>query len=98
MKPIYKKNNKLKGCYGQTTTEKGKRPIIEINKKAHKSVKKDKSIPKRSRTLIDTIVHETMHARHPKMHEKTVRKNTPNTVARMSKKSKSRLYSTLGQY
>ena len=58
-------NNKLKGSYGETTIQKGKPTRISINVKKHKGDK---------RQLADTIKHELMHAKHPKMHEKTVYK------------------------
>lgn len=86
-----KVNNKMK-WYGETNFGPKVTKIV-INKKLHKkAIKKDKSILKKSRTLIDTIVHEEMHARHPKMHEKTVRKMTPRKVAKMSRLSKNKLY------
>lgn len=75
-----------------TSFEDGKPTKIEINKKKHKNIKKDKSLPKKSRTLLDTIVHEEMHAKHPKMHEKTVRKMTPKKVAKMSSTLKKKIY------
>ena len=89
-------NNKLKGAYGATTFIDNKAVKIEINKKKHKRIKSDKTIPKKSRTLLDTIVHEEMHAKHPKMHEKTVRKLTPRKIMKMTKKQKSKLYSKYG--
>lgn len=83
-----KVNNKLKS-YGVADTEK---KTIEINKKMHKNIKKDKSLPKKSRSLIDTIVHEEMHIKHPKMHEKTVRREAPRRVAGMSSAQKASHY------
>lgn len=85
-KHVFKKK---KGIYGETDFEK---KTITINKAKHKNIKKDKSIVKASRTMIDTMVHEEMHKNHPKMHEKTVRKLTPKKVKRMSKRSKKKLY------
>ena len=92
LKPIRKVNNHLKAVYGMTTTQNGKRPIIEINKKKHKTISNDKSLLKRDRTLINTIVHEEMHAKHPKMHEKTVYKSTPRKVKNLTLKEKIKLY------
>ena len=89
---IRKKNNKLRGAYGMTTID-SKKVKIEINKKRHKRIKSDKSLPKKSRTMIDTIVHEEMHARHPKMHERTVRKLTPRRVSKMTAQQKAKHYS-----
>jgi len=44
-----------------------KKHTIKINKKRHKGDKKE---------LASTIKHELMHAKHPKMWEKTVYKKT----------------------
>lgn len=76
----YKVDNKLKDTYGETDLN---TKVIKINKKLHK---KDKE------SMIDTIVHEHMHLKHPLMHEKTVRRLTPKKVKKMTKKSKARLY------
>ena len=65
---------------GETDTDK---KVIKINKK--KSKKKT--------SIIDTIAHEEMHVKHPKMHEKTVYKKTKHKVKSLSRKSKQRLYS-----
>lgn len=86
-------SNKLKGLYGET--DYGKK-VITINKKAHKKtthpswVKKN---PDGTANLLDTIVHERMHANHPKMHEKTVRKKTSIVINKMGPKQKKKLYS-----
>lgn len=79
----YKVNNKLRGSYGEIDY---KKRVISINKTLHKKDKED---------IIDTITHEEMHRKHPKMHEKTVRKETPKVVSKMSNKSKARLYSKI---
>lgn len=57
--------------------------VIRINKK--KSKKKS--------SVIDTIVHEEMHAKHPRMTEKSVYKKTPKVVKSLGKKRKAKLYS-----
>lgn len=57
----------MKGSYGETHIVKGKAPVVLINVRKHKGDKKE---------LADTIKHELMHAKHPKMHEKTVYKRT----------------------
>lgn len=85
-------NNKMRGCYGRTTFEDNKPTKIEVSKKAHKDIKKDKSLPKKSRSLIDTIVHEEMHANHPNRHEKTIRKMAPKLVEKLGKLRKQALY------
>ncbi len=73
-----KVDNHLKGSYGETTISKNK-TVIKINVKKHKGNKAE---------LADTIKHELLHAKHPKMHEKTVRKLT---AAPMSKGEQARL-------
>lgn len=84
---------KVKGAYGETDTN---TKVIKINKAYHKSkwnhspaVKKNKN---GTANLLDTEVHELMHAKHPKMHERTVRKKTPKKIKRMSKRAKVRVY------
>ena len=59
------------------------RKIIKINKKASK----------KKSTVIDTIAHEELHAKHPKMTEKRVRIETKNKLKRMSENKKHKLYS-----
>ncbi len=71
-KPKMGVNNKLKGSYGETIISKGKPPVIKINVKKHKGDRKE---------LADTIQHELMHAKHPKMHEKTVYKKTGKNIS-----------------
>lgn len=100
MKPLakgfkIKTNNKLRGAFGMTDF--GKK-TVEINKKLHRNAKKSKvskGFAKKDLTLINTIAHEKMHVNHPKMLEKTVRKQTRKVVAKMGKKTKSKLYSKL---
>lgn len=71
-KPIIGVDNKMKGSYGETTLQKGKRPIIKINVKKHKGDKAE---------LADTIKHEMYHAKHPKATEKTTYKAMPKTIS-----------------
>lgn len=61
---------------------------IRINKKKSKSPE-----GKKQGGVLDTIVHEEMHGRHPKMLEKTVRKETKKAVARMGPKEKAKHFS-----
>lgn len=79
--------------YGETDF--GKK-VITINKKRHKSKgnhsDKTKKNKDGSASIVDTIVHEELHAKHPKMLEKTVRKITPKKVKKMSRKLKAKLY------
>jgi len=65
---------------GDTDVEGG---VIRLNKK--KSKKKS--------SIIDTIVHEEMHATHPKMQEKTVDKKVSHKLKKMGPKTKKKLYS-----
>ena len=60
-------DNKLKGSYGETVLQKGKKPIVKINVKAH---------GKDMAELASTIKHELMHVKHPNMTEKEVYKKT----------------------
>ena len=80
--------------YGETDLDK---KVIRVNKKYHKSkgnhapdIKKNKD---GSASIIDTLAHEMLHAKHPRMHEKTVRKLTRKKVGKLSKKYKNKLYS-----
>lgn len=88
----YRVNNKLKGTFGETDPAKR---TIEINKKLHAQKSGGHLIKNANGTekLIGTIVHETIHAQHPQMHEKTVRKLTPRRLQKLSKRTKGRLYS-----
>lgn len=83
-------SSKLRGSYGETDFEKR---TITINKTRHKSANARKDFPKQDRSLINTIVHEETHRIHPRMTEKVVRKKARASVARMSKKQKSKWYS-----
>lgn len=80
--PSYKRvvDNKMK-YFGETDHQK---KTIRINKK--KSLKSGKG------ELLDTIAHEEMHAKHPNMKEKTVRRKTAGVVKKMSRKQKSKMY------
>ena len=71
-------------AFGDTDTEK---KLIRINKK--------KSKAHGSGELLDTIVHEKMHADHPKRYERTVRKKTRIMIKRMSNKRKQKMYKSV---
>lgn len=75
-----KVDNKMRS-YGDTDYEK---KVVRVNKSKKKN--------KRPGEVLDTIVHEKMHVRHPKMHEKTVVKRTRKVVKTMSKKEKAKHY------
>lgn len=87
-----KVNNKL-GWYGDTDI---KKKIIQVNKKRSKNKPTHKRpINKHAHKypeVLDTIVHEEMHAAHPKKHEKTVRIETRNKLKRMSEIRKKKFY------
>ena len=76
----YKKviDNKMR-WQGDIDTE---RHIIRINKA--KSKKKS--------SIIDTIIHEEMHAKHPRMYESTIREETIKALNKMTPKQKSLKY------
>ena len=83
-------DNKLRGAYGETDTDK---KVIRVNKERHhKNVERYNKNEDGSESLIDTIVHEEDHAKHPRKHEKTVYKDTKKKVDKMSNKEKQRLY------
>jgi len=77
-----KKLSKKTVLYGQTDF---KNRTVIINKKAHKTHRGKDSI-------ISTIAHEEIHIKHPRMHEKTVRKLEQKSVQRMSRKQKQKKY------
>lgn len=90
MKPFKRRvNNKLRGMFGETDYEKR---TIEINKKQHKRARSLAGLPKKDRSLLNTIVHEETHAAHPRMHERAVRKTTRKRVTRMPRKEKNKMY------
>ncbi len=68
-------NNKEKG-FGSFDEKKN---LITINRKRHKGNKSE---------LLDTVVHEKVHARHRKMKEQTVRRVTAKMIAGMSPEQK----------
>lgn len=74
-------DNKMR-CYGDTDIEK---KAIRINKKKSEA-------SERKGEVLDTIVHETMHAKHPQMHERTVRKKTKVLVKKLNKRQKQGYY------
>lgn len=87
----YAVDNKL-GSFGETDLEKG---TVKINKKLHAKAKKNPArygLSKEDTSLLNTIAHEKMHTEHPKMHERTVRKNTRVALRKMAPKQKKKLY------
>lgn len=73
-------DNKMK-YEGDTDTHRG---IIKINKRLSKQKRGN---------LLDTEVHEELHAKHPNMSEKAVQKKTKKVIKRMSRKAKHKTYS-----
>lgn len=93
----YVSDPKMKGAFGETDFGKKR---IRVNKKLSKRAAKMKKgvhkkygMSKKETSVINTLVHERMHAQHPRMHERTVRRNTRRKVARMGRRAKQRLYS-----
>lgn len=64
--------------------------IIRINKRLHHKLVKRHEAKKAE--LLDTIVHEEMHAKHPKMKEKTVHRKTPKVLKKLTMAQKKKLY------
>lgn len=71
-------NNKMK-CYGQMDT---KTNLIEVNVKKHKNDKTE---------LANTIHHEMLHVKYPKMKEKEVKDKADRDTVSMSQTEKDRL-------
>ena len=68
-----------------------KKRLIRINKKKSKKnpMHKEKGYPE----VLDSIVHEVRHKKHPKEHETTIRKKTKAQIKKMSARAKGRYYS-----
>ena len=86
-------DNKMK-YFGETDD---KKRVIRINKKLSKTRTLSGGLVKNSRNpkypgVLDTIVHEHMHATNPKLTEKQVYKRTKHKVMRLSPKQKGRFY------
>lgn len=62
--------------------------VIRVNKKASRAYGKRYKVA----GILDTIVHEEIHKKHPKMGERKVVKRTKKKVKRMTKKQKSKHY------
>lgn len=68
--------------YGDTDLSK---KIIRVNKKRSKQSGNKGEV-------LDTIVHEVHHAKHPMKHERTVRKDTERIIKHLNKKQKRHYY------
>jgi hypothetical protein len=75
-----KVDNKMR-YYGDTDLEKKE---IRVNKSKKKN--------KKSGDILNTIVHEEMHADHPRMHERTIRRLTKAKIERMTPDRKQKYY------
>lgn len=89
----YTVNNKMKS-FGTTDTQKKK---VQINKKMSKKTtlyggKRKNSRDPKYPGVLDTIVHEHYHAKHPKATEKTTYKKTKQLVKNMGRKQKQKMY------
>ena len=84
-----KVDNKL-DAYGETDLNTNK---IRINKKRHsqKGYKRINPTKNGNENLVSTIQHELLHVKHPKAHEKTIRKMEKSSVRKMSPKRKKQL-------
>lgn len=83
----YKIDNKMRGAYGETDLDK---KVIRVNAKKHKK-KSTHGIAKQDNTIINTMVHEDLHRKHPRMSERMVRKLARQKVATMGVVQKQRL-------
>lgn len=73
-------DNKMR-WYGDIDDEKN---IIRINKSKKKNTKLG--------DILNSIVHEERHLKHPQEHEDTIRKKTLEEIKHMTRKQKQRLY------
>lgn len=89
-------DNGMRGIFGETDDAKR---TIKINKKLHAVKSGGHLIKNKNGTekLIGTITHELMHAQHPNMHERTVRKLSKKRLKTMSPKRKAKLYATVNR-
>lgn len=78
-------DNKMRN-YGDIDDDK---KVIRINKKKSKEWTKKHKKP----GVLDTIVHEETHRKHPKMGEKAVKKKTKKQIKQMGQKQKVKEYS-----
>lgn len=90
----YKTKNSGKiRAYGETDFYKR---IITINKKLHKSKKYKRVVANKdgSESLLNTEIHETLHAKHPQMTEKHVRNKAKRIMKKITKKGKQKYYAS----
>lgn len=89
-----KVDNGMHGIFGETDPASH---TIKINKKLHAQKGGGHLIKNIDGTekLIGTIVHEMEHAKHPNMHEKTVRKFAKKRIKKMSTRQKQKAYASV---
>jgi hypothetical protein len=91
----YKVDNRMK-AFGYTDYD---TKTIRVNKKKHEAAKKNpkyyRAYSKKELTLVNTVVHEDLHRKHPRMTEKDVRKKAKHIVERMSKSRRQAMYKKL---
>ncbi len=91
---VVKRDNKLRGAFGETDFDK---KVIRINVKRHKS-KSVAKIQKKSNGdehLGKTIYHEELHRKNPKWTEKKVRKQEKIGWDKLTPKQKAKYYSKI---
>lgn len=67
-----------------------KKKVIKINKRKAKST----HVPGE---LLDSVLHESLHAKYPRLGERAVQKKTKQATKRLSKKQKSKLYGKINK-
>ena len=80
LKKWKRKTDNRMHAFGDTDLEK---KVIRVNKKKSQKIGK-----KNDGEVLDSIIHEVSHAKHPKMHEKTVRKHTKHLLKKLNPKQK----------
>lgn len=76
---LYRYDDTL-GCFGEIDWRK---KTIRINRARHK---------RHHEPIIDTIVHELMHKRFPRLCEETIRRKTARALPRLTPATKRRMY------
>jgi hypothetical protein len=84
--------SKVKGGFGETDFDK---KIVKIDKAKHKDKKYKHSVPKQDNTLLNTIVHESLHTKKPKATEVQVRKQARLKINKMSRNAKAKTYNKI---
>jgi hypothetical protein len=79
----------IRGAVGETDFDK---KIVKVDKAKQRKKVEYAGFSKKENTLINTERHELFHVKHPKMHEKTIRKITKKWAKRAGAKSKRKIY------